>query len=515
MTVGRFRLRVALLLFLGSTGLFIAGARGVFLYGDDILMFEVTASIVRRGDVTVVAPYNEADIAKGTPGHDGTSYAKYGIGQSLVAIPAYLIAWLALDPLVNTPAQVDPFGHLRSGALVYGTALSNAVIAGATVALCYLTAAALGYSARTALVLAALLVTGTLFAHYAATFLSEPLVALTLLAAFYGLLRARGAVGSGGSHPPVPVSPAHGSRFGDHAMLWLALSGFAAGLALATRLAMGVALVPLGCWFLWLVWTHWRSPRAAALAVLAWSVPIAAWLAVVAGYNWYRFHDVFSTGYREEATAFGTPLLEGVYGLLLSPGKGVFWYNPPLMLAAAGFFLLWRRERTVTLVLAGMALAVVLFFARYYQWYGGGVWGPRFLTPLLPLLLLPAGELVERAWRSRPLAAAVLAVALLGVFVTALGVLVPFDTYVIEVNSTPGLLEDSFWNVADSPLVVHVRRLDPADLTPDIAAQRYASARLALVSLLAAAAGLAAWGYAALLTRRYEAGGLPIGVRWR
>jgi hypothetical protein len=233
-------------------------------------------------------------------------------------------------------------------------------------------------------------------------------------------------------------------------------------------------------------------------------------LAIVAGYNWYRFRDVFATGYREEATAFGTPIWEGAYGLLLSPGKGVFWYNPPLILAVAALALLWRRERAVTLVLAGMGLSVVLFYARYYQWYGGGVWGPRFLVPLLPLLLLPAGEVAERAWRSRPVAAAVLAVAVLGALVTALGILVPFDTYVVEVNSTPGLLEDSFWNLADSPLVVHLRRLDLANLTPDIAAQRYGSVRLALVSLLAAAAGLICWGYAVMLTRRHGADESPI-----
>ena len=83
MTDGGVRLRVALLLFVGTSCLFAAISRGVFLYGDDILMFEVTESIVRRGDVTVIAPYDVADIAKGTPGHDGRNFAKYGIGLGL------------------------------------------------------------------------------------------------------------------------------------------------------------------------------------------------------------------------------------------------------------------------------------------------------------------------------------------------------------------------------------------------------------------------------------------------
>jgi hypothetical protein len=49
-------------------------------------------------------------------------------------------------------------------------------------------------------------------------------------------------------------------------------------------------------------------------------------LLVMAFYNQVRFGNPFETGYGEEAGAFTTPLLLGLYGLLLSPGKGLFEY---------------------------------------------------------------------------------------------------------------------------------------------------------------------------------------------
>ena len=45
----------------------------------------------------------------------------------------------------------------------------------------------------------------------------------------------------------------------------------------------------------------------------------------------------------------------------------------------------WRFSRRAPLWL--------LLISRYYQWYGGGSWGPRFLVPLLPLWILPAAEI--------------------------------------------------------------------------------------------------------------------------
>jgi len=484
------------LLLVGVTLLYVASSRGVLLYGDDTLMFQVTRSIVEDGDASVTSPtYAQvaADptldaagfTASAIPGEDGGRYAKYGIGQSLVAVPTYVAAEYLISHLLPLDILVDPYGNQLTGTLVFGTGLVNALIGGATAALLFLLAVALGYRQRTALVLAGLLAFGTLLAHYAASFLSEPLAALCLTAVAYGLVRARTA----------GLAPG-----------WLALSGFAAGLALATKVALGVALVAPGLWLLWLVWRRERGAfRGSARALLAWGAPVAGWLVVVGAYNWTRFGSVLDSGYGDEASAYTTPLLTGLAGLLLSPGKGVFWYDPPLLLALAGAVWFGRRHPGSALVVLGMLAGTLLLYGRYYVWWGGGVWGPRFLVPLLPLLLLPAAEVVERAWDGRRWAvAAVAAVAVLAVVVAALPLVVPFDRYVIEYTSSAAALDDALWDLADSPLVVAAGDVLDGDVTLDVAAMRYGEGRLAAVSLLAGALGLALVVVAALRVRRAE-----------
>ena len=56
-----------------------------------------------------------------------------------------------------------------------------------------------------------------------------------------------------------------------------------------------------------------------------------------------RFGTPFETGYGAQASpaAFTTPALVGLYGLLLSSGKGVAWFAPALWLAPRGW---WRRR---------------------------------------------------------------------------------------------------------------------------------------------------------------------------
>jgi hypothetical protein len=505
-----------LLLFLGFSALYIAISRGVFVYGDDVLMFQVTEGLVERGGPAVTSPSDRGDVAVSVPGKGERNYAKYGLGQSLVAIPAYVASDLVLEPLLPLAEQRDNYGNLRTGTRLYGTALTDAVLGGATVAVLFLLARHVGYSERTGLVLAGLLAAGTLLAHYAATFLSEPLSGLCLLLTVYGIARA--AVGNrgtgsgevGGSPIPDPYR-------------WLILSGFCAGLALATRVANGVALIAPGLWMVWLAWWMSRTDRRAAVRMLAaWGVPLAAWLASIGYYNWLRFGDVLETGYGAEARAYTTPFFTGLYGLLLSPGKGLVWYDPPLLLALAASVWFARRRPALAVVILGMFAATVALYARYYAWYGGGVWGPRFLVPLLPLLLLPAGDIIERAWRpprqaaSPPVAhqpssvvprVALLTVAALSLFVTALGIIVPFDRYVMEVNASPETLKASFWDIEDSPLVVHAERLDDSLTSPDIAAERYGSRRLAAISLAAGLVGVAALARAIRGVRELRAEG--------
>ena len=180
---------IALLLGLAFSALYAGTSRGVFVFGDDILMYQVTAAIWERGEVAVTSQASPTDIANAALGRDGRRFAKYGIGPSLAALPFFGASHRLFDRL-ELPETADSFGNLRTGPTIFGTGLANAAIGGATVAVTFLLAVELGYPLLAALLTAFCLGSATLLAHYSSTFLSEPLSALCLAVAVLGLLKA-------------------------------------------------------------------------------------------------------------------------------------------------------------------------------------------------------------------------------------------------------------------------------------------------------------------------------------
>jgi len=76
--------------------------------------------------------------------------------------------------------------------------------------------------------------------------------------------------------------------------------------------------------------------------------------------------------------------------------KGLFVYNPILLASLLAFPLLWRRWLAEAMVVLAVFALHALVYAGWHDWRGGVAWGPRFLVPLLPLLVLPLAPLL--AW---------------------------------------------------------------------------------------------------------------------
>ncbi len=216
----------------------------------------------------------------------------------------------------------------------------------------------------------------------------------------------------------------------------MVIGGVAAGLALLTRLLHLLFVVPLAGAMLRSATRDSGSPRAPRWrAFLLWAFPVLAATAAIGLANFVRFGSVLETGYGAEASSFDAPLLEGLAGQLVSPGKGLLWFCPAVLLGLAGFRGLWRRSPWVAGTILSGSVLLLLATSKYYQWHGGGCWGPRFLVPLLPLWLLPAAEVFSRwgslaafgaRWSSRSSRSRSAA--------AALPILVPFDRHVVDVN---------------------------------------------------------------------------------
>ncbi|HUM70524.1 MAG TPA: hypothetical protein PLK31_16955, partial [Chloroflexota bacterium] len=115
-----------------------------------------------------------------------------------------------------------------------------------------------------------------------------------------------------------------------------------------------------------------------------------------------------------------TPLPLALYGILLSPSRGLFVYSPLFLLAILGAFYYRHtvKQHALLWLILLWSIAHLLVVARFPNWWGGFSFGPRLLTDMLPGLVLltffaAQGWIREPAKRGRWLALLLLFTAVL------------------------------------------------------------------------------------------------------
>ena len=442
---------------------------------DEETMLALSRSLVERGS-WAMEPVGGLFQVEGI---DGRLYSEKGPGQSFFAVP-----WTALGLLLGSaypPPQSDFALQFVLGAY---NALIGAGIAGLTAAL----GLAMGYSRRAALFVGGALAFATFLWPTSRTFFAEPLLGLLLLASFYllyiGFDRQRKLGAITNPQPPTALLFALSGVFFAWAVAVkvqgaIALPAYLLYIALRSRRRMtndegqtveeGQPAVDTDSLpfrhspFVIRLFSSFRITHYS----LPWLIGLGVGIAPYLLYNWLAFGSPFATGYGygTSITNFDTPLYEGVYGLLVSPGKGLLWYAPPVIIALWGWGKFMRRHRAEAWFAGALALIMLAVFGSFAVWHGDGAWGPRFLVPLLPFALLPSLPVVQRALGGRlnpsrlthHISRFTLSILLaLGFFVNLLGVLVNFDTY-LNVGYDG---QTRYWYPYASPIVGHLGLLD-------------------------------------------------------
>lgn len=370
-------MRAGAAIFFTFFGLFMLTGSRERPWGDANPVYEVAENLVRHGSVHVTVRW-PVDAA---PGRDGKNYAANPLLASLVHVPAVAVREVVLRASPGSAALSWPIAaHVAPAAL------------GALTCALFFALARRFASARAAGLATIALGVGTTVWVYA----RYPYTEILQTACFTGCLLALVAA----LDDP-----------GPRTARWL---GLAAGLLVSSKLVYfaaipGAALV--------LAWRLRARPRE-LLVFFAWTaLTFAPWVFLILFYNWLRYRSWLTTGYG------GVPAGKswiGLWGLLLSPGKSVFLYSPPLVAALFGVPALWRRHRLALLAILAALVPVVAVYARFIFWHGDYAWGPRYLVFAVPTLLVPLALVLDRL-RGRalaallaPLLAAGLAVQLLG-----------------------------------------------------------------------------------------------------
>jgi hypothetical protein len=196
----------------------------------------------------------------------------------------------------------------------------------------------------------------------------------------------------------------------------------------------------------------WARRRAAGFAAAA-AVPCLLTLA----YNLSAFHHA-AGGYFVMATPgfFAHSALEGVAGLLVSPGRGLFVYAPLFLFLPLLFrrVLRERETRTLTLCLAGGIGLQLLLYSRT-DWRAGASYGYRFLTDLVPILIWMLAPVL--ASLGRPARAAFVACCLLGLWAQIVGAFFYSGISEMAINDPADVEMRNVWKVEDAPILVESR----------------------------------------------------------
>jgi len=343
------------------------GAYAYFFQGggwNANVRFDLVRALVEQRTVRIDGyETNTGDLAF----RDGHYYCDKAPGLSLLAAPAYA----AMYPLAGD-------GRLRgrfvSRAAWVCTIWAVALPSAAAVVMLYLLAGLLGLTPAAGAGLALAYAFGTLAFPYSTLFYGHQLAAALLVVAFGLLASAR--------HRRVEPGPGR-----------LALTGLLLGSAIAVEYPSALAVAAIVLYAAAFV-----RPWPLRWLVAGLSLPLLA----LAAYHATVFGGPFTTPYAFSTDAprhrgpffgIGLPTAVSLYGIILSPYRGLFYSAPWLLLAVPGAVRLWRTPslRAEATVCVAVATLYVALNASLTDWPGGWSTGPRHLVPALPFLAFLAG----------------------------------------------------------------------------------------------------------------------------
>ena len=333
-------------------------------WADANVAYQTTAAMIDRGELSIHLPAPSYFFVE----RNGKKYGFATLGTALGQVPSYL-AYRALRRLPGMP--MAPWFALASH-------LSSALWMALAVAVYARLLRRLSAPPGLTVGLSLLLGFASLCLVYARSSYGEALQ--TLLLTWF-----------------VELTLTVSERPSRRHLLW---TGLCVGLLVNAKLVYG-AVVPiaLGCFLIAQRGVGLGRNLRALLWPLLGSLP---GFLLLAAHNYVKTGHPLHTGYQSgQLSLFGGNLGAGLFGLTLSPGKGLLWFAPTLLLSVLGLPQAWRTHRRMTLLVLSMAAVVAVISAKYPVWHGGYCFGPRYLVPLIPSLSLLAVPLLVRLWQTQ------------------------------------------------------------------------------------------------------------------
>ncbi len=344
--------KIHLALFLFFFSVYVLTGQGSIQSADGKIMFLLTQAMVENHSVS----FSEIVSLSDTP---GPQYSKYGLGISVLAIPFYLFGKL-LSFLLGIEASL---------ATQFTVSMINAMLTALSCLMVFRIATErFEFTLRIGLFLALGFGLSTIAWYYSEDFMSEPATTFFLLSAVYWVT---------------------GKDRATRDLLW---AGTFLALAVSCRLA-ALVVIPGFIFYQWMVWAESaeKDIKQLVMDLLRPAIPVVAVLMLIMIYNYLRFGGPLETGYEKISGRF----LLGFFGILFSPGKSLFLFNPLTLFGCLAFMFFLREQRKTALLFGWLVVSHLVLFSFWHSWQGGMSWGPRLMLVVLPYLILPIGFLLR------------------------------------------------------------------------------------------------------------------------
>jgi len=337
----------------------------------------------------------------GVHGRGGRLYGWFGMGQSLLMLPADMIG-TALEkiPIFDEYNGNDP--SVRNIFVSYTTSILINIL---TALICFRFLRQLAFTTNQAIAGVLALLFCTTHLHYTQDMMENNYIMFLTFTGF--------------------SFQYEWWRTGSKRALVIGSAAF--GLNLLTRLTTGLDLIAGGLFILVLgVFGHSDQIVKSFFGYVKVAGPIyGIFVLVDRVYQYYRFGSFSNTYVSVVAKEYHrldptlpanypweTPFHVGFFGALLKPEKSIFLFDPLLIvtiLVVIGGWKLFRSEvKAYVVAVSFLLLAYISFYAKYTVWSGDFAWGDRYVSTAVqflafisvPLLVRYRQQLGKALWRA-------------------------------------------------------------------------------------------------------------------
>jgi len=158
--------------------------------------------------------------------------------------------------------------------------------------------------------------------------------------------------------------------------------------------------------------------------IFNWLLGAIPFVIMLFAYNYFRFGNFLESGYgfsfNTGDNQFKASFLDGVWGILLSPGKSIWVYSPILI---CSFYLAIKnfKKNWIDSLFLIILIVNVLFYSRLPFWSGELSYGPRYFATIIPF----GGLVLARHW-SQVNKKIIFGLVLIGLWVQFVGISIPY-----------------------------------------------------------------------------------------